>query len=187
MRANRSYQTPMSTLLVFLITLGALYIGWTIKADAENRTRVIERAGATIRVPATWIETKSDDETILISTWNPLNKNTRCTLESTATIEGNTLSFMASQRNLARGQALTGYRVVSQRPARMNGRDIYEIEFAYIKDERGEVPQIIRGIDYLFLGDGAEALVFSFEDDAEKFEASLPEFRLIAKTLVFDS
>ncbi|NJN44066.1 MAG: hypothetical protein HC806_04600 [Anaerolineae bacterium] len=75
------------------------------------------------------------------------------------------------------------YRVISETPILVNGRDGYKVSFAYVDPGNvGEVPEVIQGIDYYF-SNGDQTLIITLEIDDGNPEEHLSDFLRFVETV----
>jgi hypothetical protein len=162
----------LSALIVAGIAILALLLGWALKTGVEYQTRPIQEAGITARIPDDWLVQYGAGDLVFL-TRNPrsLNQQYRVTLLAAAV----DLAATAQQRSNQRAQLVPSFRVLTETPIVINGRDGYKVSYALVDAEGSEMPVVIEGADYYFMA-GDRVLVVSLESDADNFADSLPRF-----------
>jgi hypothetical protein len=99
-----------------------------------------------------------------------------------------TVDQVVSLLILERGQALTAYRVLEQKQVTVFGRAAYEVGYVYVESNpdltRNSLPNIVRGLDYIFLN-GNHAIVATYWADENAFDSELGRFQRFLGSLKF--
>ncbi|MCB0036519.1 MAG: hypothetical protein KDE51_20950 [Anaerolineales bacterium] len=166
----------LSIISVTVMTLLALTIGWGLKASVQDQTRLVSQNGITATVPLDWVTDEAPD-TAALRVWNGRAPAEQFLATLYPTNEQVTIDSIVVQRNLMRGQQLNSYRVLDKVEGVINGRNIFEVQFAYVKlGRRTDLPQVIQGTDYYMdMGEG-QVLVLTVEAESGELDNLLPDF-----------
>jgi hypothetical protein len=186
---TRSLGDRYAEVSVVLVTLLALALGWALKSAVEARAVPFEAAGITAQVPAGWVRT-TGGETELLHVTDPASAGfgTTYVIAAQPVAAGTTEAQVASLVTLARGQALTAYRVLSQQPVTLNGRPAYMLTFVYVESDpdltHEALPHVVRGVEFVFL-DGERAVTVAYHADVDAYEADYGRFRRFLDSVSF--
>lgn len=166
----------LSIISVTVLTLLALTLGWGLKASVQDQTRLVSQNGITAAVPLDWVTGEAPD-TAALRVWNGRAPAEQFLATLYPTNEQVTIDSIVVQRNLMRGQQLNSYRVLDKVEGVINGRNIFEVQFAYVKlGRRTDLPQVIQGTDYYMdMGEG-QVLVLTVEAESGELDNLLPDF-----------
>lgn len=166
----------LSIISVTVLTLLALTLGWGLKASVQDQTRVVSQNGITATVPVNWV-TGEAPSTAALRVWNGRDPAEQFLATLYPTNEQVTIDSIVIQRNLTRGQQLNSYRVLDKVEGVINGRNVSEVQFAYVKPgRRNDLPQVIQGTDYYMDMGNGQALVLTVEAESGELENLLPDF-----------
>lgn len=166
-----------SVAAVIIVTILALFVGWGIKASVQNQTRLVSQNGITGTVPMGWVMGEPAAANSL-QAWDRLDPAKQFAVTLYPTNAQITVDNIVVQRNLARGQDLNSYRVLEKVNGVINGRDVFEVHFAYVKvGGRDDLPQVIQGTDYYVEHSAEQVMVLTAEATSGDLEALLPDFQ----------
>jgi hypothetical protein len=190
-RPARSLGDRYADITVIAVTALALLLGWALKSVVEARALPFEAAGVTAEVPSAWLRLSgSDSETELLRATNPASAGfgTTYIIDTPPVAAGATEAQVAGLLALSRGQTLTGYRVHDQQPVTVDGRNAYRVAFVYVESNpdltHNELPQVVRGVDFIFLA-GERAVVVTYAADQAVYEADYSRFRQFLNSVSF--
>jgi hypothetical protein len=175
--------------LVAGITLVALLGGWLFKSSVENRSVPYENAGLTAQIPQGWLNvTLQGDEILHVSDLMSSGFGTTYIVQSIPVEAGSAVGQSASLLTLQRGQQLTAYRVLDQKPVTVYGLDAYELSYVFVESDpnltHDKYPNIVRGLDYIYLS-GDHAIVVTYWAELQSYENDLGRFQRFLKSLKF--
>jgi hypothetical protein len=174
---------------VIAVTVVALLAGWLVKNSVESRSVPFEASGITAQTPQGWLTTRAQGNEILHVT-NPFSNGfgTTYILQNIPVASDGTVGQVVSLLNLYRGQALTAFRVLDQKPVTVFGRAAYEISYVFVESNpdltHNEIPNVVRGLDYIFMN-GDHAVTATFWADENSFDSDLGRFQQFLNTLKF--
>jgi hypothetical protein len=174
---------------VIAILVIALLAGWFFKSSVENLSVPVEVSGISAQTPKGWLNVNTQGNEILHVT-DPASSGFGTTyVVENIPIEPNSLiGQTVSLLTLERGQALTAYRLLDQKQVTVFGRPAYELSYVFVESNpnmtHNELPNIVRGMDYIFLN-GDHAVVATYWADEQAFEVDLGRFQLFLKSLKF--
>lgn len=166
-----------SVAAVIIVTAIALFLGWGIKASVQNQTRLVSQNGITGAVPLGWVmgETAAANS---LHAWDSFDPAKQFAVTLYPINEQISVDQVVVQRNLERGQALNSYRVLEKVNGVINGRNVFEVHFAYVRvGGRDELPQVIQGTDYYVEHSAEQVMVLTAEAASGDLEALLPDFQ----------
>ena len=179
-------KSSYSAWIISIVTVVALLLGWGLKTAVENKSQVVEHNGIRASIPENW----AVDKGLLIeekvcSASDPLSAFPVYTVKLLPSSEAVTLSDIAFNLNLERGQQLISYSVLEQNLVRFAGQEVYRLHFAYVKaNEQNEKPIVVEGLDYIF-PTLPKALVVTLEDDSRQYQDALPRFKNFVKNVSY--
>ncbi len=174
---------------VIVLTLVALLGGWLLMNSVENRSVSFESSGISAQTPQGWLKTAVQGDEILRVT-DPLSSGfgTTYSLENIPVASDATFGTVVSLLTLQRGQALTAFRVLDQKPVTVFGQSAYEISYVFVESNpdltHAALPNIVRGLDYIFLN-GDHAVVATYWAEEKAFESDLGRFQRFLGSLKF--
>jgi hypothetical protein len=174
---------------VIAVTVVALLVGWLIKNSVESRSVPFEASGISAQTPQGWLKARAQGNEILHVT-NPFSSGFGSTyiLQNIPVASDATVGQAASMLTLQRGQALTAFRVLDQKPVTVFGRAAYEISYVFVESNpdltHNEIPNVVRGLDYIFMN-GDHAVTATFWADEKSFDSDLGRFHQFLNTLKF--
>jgi hypothetical protein len=174
---------------VIIITVVAVLAGWLIKNSVENRSVPFTGSGISAQTPAGWMTTKVQGNEILhVSDLLSSGFGTTYTIESIPVATDATVDQVVSVLTLQRGQSLNSYRVLEQQKVTVIGRAAYEISYVYVESNpnltHNEIPNIVQGLDYIFLN-GDHAIVATYWADEKEYASDLGRFQRFLSSLKF--
>jgi hypothetical protein len=167
----------LSALLVTGVTLIALVLGWLIMNSVVSRTIPIGQNGVTASVPSGWmVKYGLQNEEMVFSTSDQLDPHHRYAVYLRPAVPGGSVTDVAAPRILEYGLNGSGYQLLDQSPAQVNGVEGYRVEFAYIRTGGpGLAPVVIRGVDY-YVPQGQKVLIISMENESSHFASGVEAF-----------
>jgi len=171
------------------ITVVALLAGWLFKNSVESRSVTFSAAGISAQTPQGWLLNNTQGNEILHVT-NPLSSGfgITYTIENMPIASGSTMDQVVGLLILDRGQALTAFRVLEQKKVTVSGRAAFEVSYVYVESNpnltHNELPNIVRGLDYIFLN-GDHAIVATYWADENTFDSDLGRFQQFLGSLKF--
>jgi len=174
---------------VIAVTVVALLAGWLTKNSVENRSIPFEASGISAQTPQGWLMTSAQGNEILHVT-DPLSSGfgTTYSIENIPVALDATVDQAVSLLTLQRGQALTAYRILEQKQVTVFGQAAYEVGYVFVESNpnltHNEIPNIVRGLDYIFLN-GDHAIVATYWADENAFESDLGRFQRFLNSLKF--
>jgi hypothetical protein len=188
---SKTYSTSyrLADWAVIAVSVVALLAGWLIKNSVESRSIPFEASGISAQTPQGWLMTSAQGNEILHVS-DPLSSGfgTTYIIENIPTASDATIGQGVSLLILERGQALTAFRVLEQKQVTLFGRAAYEVSYVYVESNpnltHNEIPNIVRGLDYIFLN-GDHAIVATYRADEKAFESDLGRFQRFLSSLKF--
>ncbi|MGZ6347291.1 MAG: hypothetical protein ACXWNC_06965 [Anaerolineales bacterium] len=179
----------LSDWAVIFVTLIAVLAGWLIKTGVQNRSVSFASSGISAQTPEGWLSSKVQGNEILHVT-DPLSTGfgTTYTIENIPVATDITVDQVVSSLTLQRGQSMNSFRVLKQQAVTIAGRVAYEISYVYVESNpnltHNEIPNIVQGLDYVFLN-GDHAIVATFWADENEYASDLARFQLFLSSLKF--
>ncbi len=174
---------------VIAVTVVALLAGWLTKNSVESRSVPFEGSGISAQTPQGWLMTSAQGNEILHVT-DPLSSGFGSTyiIQNIPVAADSTVGQAVSLLTLERGQALTAYRILEQKQVTVFGQAAYEVGYVFVESNpnltHNEIPNIVRGLDYIFLN-GDHAIVATYWADEKAFESDLGRFQRFLNSLKF--
>jgi hypothetical protein len=174
---------------VIVITVAAVLVGWLIKNSVQNRSIPFASSGISAKTPEGWLPTKAQGNEILHVT-DPLASGfgTTYTIQNIPVAKDATVEQVVSMLTLQRGQSLNSFRVLEQQPVTISGRSAYEIGYVYVESNpnltHNEIPNIVKGLDYIFLN-GDHTVVATYWADEKEYTSDLGRFLQFLSSLKF--
>jgi len=174
---------------VIAVTVVALLAGWLTKNSVESRSIPFEGSGISAQTPQGWLMTSAQGNEILHVT-DPLSSGFGSTyiIQNIPVAADSTVGQAVSLLTLERGQALTAYRILEQKQVTVFGQAAYEVGYVFVESNpnltHNEIPNIVRGLDYIFLN-GDHAIVATYWADEKAFESDLGRFQRFLNSLKF--
>lgn len=163
---RRAYEATGSTILALGVSVILLLAGFALKEITEQRTQVVSGAGIEAVAPHGWRADSTGSELVVR---HPGDPRTLMAASVVATVPAD-LAQMALETTTERGRALLGFQVTRQAPVSAGGRTGEQVEFAYVTNAgTGGAVELIDGVD-IYLVDGSQVVVVSFEAPREEFE-----------------
>jgi hypothetical protein len=195
----KSVNSQLAEWAVIALTVVALLAGWLIKNGVETRSVAFQAGGVSAQTPQGWLKTSAQVNEILrvtdpnsggFGTTYIVKNFTGSADITTNPPSGQNVTFdqMASLLILDRGLALTSYRVLGEQQVTVFGQDAYEISYVYVESDpnvtHNDLPNIVRGLDYIFLK-GDHAIVVTYWADENAFQSDLGRFQRFLGSLKF--
>ncbi|HCC79401.1 MAG: hypothetical protein A2X25_06745 [Chloroflexi bacterium GWB2_49_20] len=174
---------------VIAIATIALLTGWFYKSSVENRSVPFEASGISAQTPQGWLMASTQGNEVLHVT-DPTSGGfgTSYIVQNIPVEADSVVGQAVSLLTLQHGQALTAYRLLEQRQVTVSGKPAYELSYVFVESNpnltHNEFPNIVRGMDYIFLT-GDHAVVATYWADKQTFEDDLGRFQLFLKSLKF--
>jgi hypothetical protein len=174
---------------VIAVTVVALLAGALVKNSVENRSVPFAASGISAQTPQGWLKTNAQGDEILHVT-NPLSSGfgTTYIIKNIPVASDATVGQAVSLLSLQRGQALTAFRVLDQKQVTVFGQPAYEVSYVFVESNpdltHNEIPNIVRGLDYIFLT-GDHAVIATYWADENAFASDLGRFQQFLNTLKF--
>jgi hypothetical protein len=184
-----SFGEHFSEWLVAAITLVALLAGWLYKSSVENRSVLFESSGISAQTPQGWHSiTPQGDEVLHVS--DPLSSGfgTTYIVQRIPVEAGSAVGQAASLLTLQRGQQLTAYRVLDQKPVTVYGQEAYELSYVFVESDpnltHDEFPNIVHGLDYIYMA-GDHVVVVTYWAEKQTYDYDLGRFLRFLRSLKF--
>lgn len=174
---------------VLALTLLALLAGWVFKSGVENRSVSLQVSGISAQTPQGWLQVSTSGNEVLHVT-NPASSGfgTSYIVQSIPVEAGSALGQAASLLTLQRGQQLTAYRVLDQKPVTVYGQEAYELSYVFVESDpnltHDKFPNIVRGLDYLYLA-GDHVVVVTYWAEKQTYEIEYGRFLRFLRSLKF--
>ena len=176
---------------VIAFVVVCLFLGWLVKVGVENRTTGFDdpALGISLNYPASWVTTQ--EEYAHLAVFNPQTPSvyhTKFTLRSVDWNEELEIGNFIMELTAERGTALALYRTISMKPMQVKDRKGMQIAYAYATDPIGmhagvvSVPKIVRALDVI-IPDGNKIHILTFSAEENEYEANLPHFYRILKSV----
>ncbi len=95
---------------------------------------------------------------------------------------------MVSLLTIQYGQDLAAFRVLNQQAVTVDGREAYQVEYAYVESDpnvaRADLPVVVRGLDTIFI-DGEKAIIASYRASEAGYEGGLAAFYRFLHSIKF--
>jgi len=174
---------------VIAVTVLALLAGWLIKNSVESRSVPFESSGISAQTPQGWLLTTAQgDEILHVTNLLSTGFGTTYIIQNIPIAADATVGQAVSLLSLQRGQALTAFRVLEQKQVTVFGQAAYELGYVYVESNpnltHNEIPNVVRGLDYIFLN-GDHAVIATFWADDKSFESDLGRFQRFLSSLKF--
>jgi hypothetical protein len=168
------------------ITLLALILGVALMTGVQSQTKLVDHNGVKAAVPPDWFVTKGlVTEKLVFQAGDPFDPSHIYAINQLPTAPGSPVTDLVGPRNLARGQSLDSYRVLDQTAVVFMGKQAYKVHFAYVNPlGQDQVPLVIEGVDYYFLGQ-PNSMVVTMEEETGLFEEAVPNFMTFLSTVSF--
>jgi hypothetical protein len=179
----------LSDWAVIIVTVIALLAGLLFKNSVESRSTLFTASGISAQTPQGWLMTKAQGNEILHVT-DPLSSGfgTTYVIQKIPIAADATVAQVVSLLILDRGQALTDFRVLEQNQVTVSGKAAYEVGYVYVESNpnltHNELPNIVRGLDYIFLI-GDHAIVATYWADEKEYPSDLGRFQQFLSSLKF--
>ena len=174
---------------VIIVTLVVLLAGWLYMGSVENRALPFEAGGIKASVPAGWIQSELGGDVILHA-----RERASAGFQTTYIVTRQLISADGGQNEavslltLKYGQELTAFRILSQQTVSVNGREAYEITYAYVESDpnvsHADLPVVVRGVDYIFSTEENAIIVTCRASEAE-YEGGLNAFHRFVNSIQF--
>ncbi|MGQ9683966.1 MAG: hypothetical protein ACUVX9_15655 [Anaerolineae bacterium] len=175
--APTAYRRGLSTWLVWLVVAVALAGGWALKAYAENLSETFARGGVSVRYPAGWVASESDEGVLRFR--DPRAGGVAPILEVRsypgAAGQGVTaaLTVQADALALTRARVLSAYRTLeTDYGATWRGRPALRVTYAFVRDlpnpALANPPVVVLGEDLMVL-DGDRVIVFTLQAPEDQY------------------
>ena len=148
---------------VWVAVVVMLAVGWLVIRNVEARTVSFTdpQGGLRVRYPEGWFPVPGS--TAVLDVQDPLTGAavpTRLIVAREPRVPDKTLGQVSTEVALARAQQIAMYRVLSERAARIGGKDALIVEYAFVEDPHESVlaaarlPVVVRGLHVVVFADG---------------------------------
>lgn len=159
-------------LLTVVLAVVALALGFLLRLAVESRTTSVSLGGVSASVPAGWVVTPGVGDRAF-SAFDPRSPDTTfgASLVPGSDAEG------AARAQLGQDHALRdGFTELDAFPVRLDGREGYQIEYAFVESgTEGGLPVTLRGVVH-FLVDGDVVIGLNYVAPADTFADKLDRF-----------
>lgn len=174
---------------VIIVTLVALLAGWLYMGSVQSRTLPFDAEGLKASVPAGWIQSEPGGEVVMqVRQRASAGFQTEYTVTQQLLTADSGMNEVVSLLTIRYGQELTAFRVLSQQAVKVNGRDAYEISYAYVEADPNishlDLPVVVRGLDYIFLN-GEKAIIATYRASESEYQGGLAAFLRFLHSLQF--
>jgi hypothetical protein len=174
---------------VIVVTLVALLAGWLYMGSVQSRALPFEAEGLKASVPAGWIQSEPGGEVLMqVRQRASAGFQTEYTVTQQPLTADSGMNEVVSLLTIRYGQELMGFRVLSQQAVTVNGRDAYEISYAYVEADPNvshlDLPVVVRGLDYIFLN-GEQAVIATYRASEAEYQGGLAAFLRFLHSLQF--
>jgi len=174
---------------VIVLTLLALITGGLVKSGVENRSVPFEASGISAQTPLGWMTTSVKGAEILhVTDLLSSGFGTTYILQDIPVASDAVVGQVVSLLTLQYGQDLTAFRVLEQKQVTVYGQPAYEIGYVFVESNpnltHNEIPNVVRGLDYIFMADG-HAVVATYRADESTYSSGLGRFLQFLRTLKF--
>ncbi|MGH2524632.1 MAG: hypothetical protein ACRDH2_19165, partial [Anaerolineales bacterium] len=165
---------------VVLLLVGAL--AWN---NAVNRFTAFDKGGFRGVYPAYFSDDTGEGEVLRVS--DTLGTDSEFSITTVDLESGQNENTVASQLAGSRGTDFDAYRVMSQGQTTVNGKTALQQRFAYVDSSglTGATPQVVEGLDYIFVLDGGRAVVVTLLTDPDNVADVEPLFGRFLNSLSF--
>jgi hypothetical protein len=178
------------TYLCILLTVGMLAVGFNLRSSIVDATRRFEspEVGISVRYPASWLIDQSSPQYV-VRLQDPVAIPYKTSITIRILPRGETPSAEEVLRDLSlrRSRQVAPYRSLGIEPIRLgSGLEGRQQTYAFAEVEKNPFlqsePIIVRAVDVVFLR-GSQALVITFETDAQSYESNRRYFEAFLATL----
>lgn len=174
---------------VIVVTLVALLAGWFYMGSVESRTLPFEAEGIKASAPAGWIQSEPGGDVLMqVRQRASAGFQTEYTVTQQPLTAESGLNEVVSLLTIRYGQELTAFRVLSQQAVIVDGREAYEISYAYVEADPNishlDLPVVVRGLDYIFLN-GEKAVIATYRASEAEYQGGLAAFLRFIHSLQF--
>jgi hypothetical protein len=165
---------------VVIVTVLALLLGWLFMDSVQSRTLPFDADGVKADIPAGWMQSEPQGDVLVQA-----RQRASAGYQTTYIISKQLLNANGGQNEavslltLKNGQELTAYRVLDQRVVTLDGREAYEVSYAYVEANpnvtHADLPVVVRGVDYIFFT-GEGALIVTYRASESEYEGGLAGF-----------
>jgi hypothetical protein len=187
--AKLSLGDRYAEIAVIALTLVALLTGWLYMASVESRTLPFEAGGIKASVPAGWIQSEPEGDVVMQARQRAsagFQMMYMITRQPMAADGGQ--NEAVSLLTLKYGQELTAFRILSPQVVTVNGRDAYEITYAYVESDpnvsHADLPVVVRGVDYIFFAEGG-AIIATYRASEAEYEGGLNAFHRFINSMEY--
>ncbi len=180
--------------LVVVLVFVALLAGWAVKSWVEGQTVSFtsDDGAVSLRYPARWLE--QVDKNTVLTVRDVRREGAFKPTFSLSTREMNpdyplTQNDLLVALSIAKGDELTGFRVLSVEPGMVGGKEASTMTYAYVVEAAGgpeaAVPVVVEAADCVTIHEG-RAYIFTFATLEEDFEQEQENFRSLLATVEFE-
>ncbi len=165
---------------VLALTIIALFIGWMYKSSVENRSVPFTSGSVSAALPAGWLQSEGKDgDLVRVTDMTSSGFATTYKVRYAEVSKDVTYDQFASADIRSLGQNLTAFRVLSQQQVTVNGKEAFEVKYAFVESNpnaaRQELPVVVRGLEYVFIKDG-KAVTVTYWASQSEYESDLNLF-----------
>jgi hypothetical protein len=169
-----------SEVTVILLTLAALLASWFYMVSVESRALPFESDGIQAAIPAGWIQSEpGSDILVQVRERASTGFQTEYSIAQKPLTADGGLNDVVSLLTIQYGQDLTAFRVLEQQAVTFDGKEAYEIRYAYVEADpnvsHADLPVVVQGLDYIFLK-GEKAVIASYRASEAEYEGGLAAF-----------
>jgi hypothetical protein len=167
-------------LAVLIILAVALVLGLVLKMFVEGQTRAVSGGGLNAAIPADWVYQPGGGDVAFVAN-DPRIPGHRYLVTQIAGAPGG-LRESVDRYSGAKSQLHEAYQSLGGEPVTIGGRSGEAVDYAFVLDREGRVPQAIQARD-VFFQNGDRVLVISLEAPTDRFEESLPAFEAFVRSV----
>jgi len=196
---NTSAGQRLADWSVIVITIAALLAGWLLMNSVESRGVPFDASGISAQTPQGWLKSSVQGNEVLYVS-DPFSSGFGTTyivqkisgpidiVNDAPVAQDATVDQVVSLLTLQYGQSLNSFRVLEKKLVTVNGQEAYEISYVFVESNpdltHSEIPNIVRGLDYIFLK-GDHAIVATYRADEKSFDSDMGRFQRFLTGLKF--
>jgi hypothetical protein len=165
---------------VLVVLAIALVLGFAVKTLVESQTRAVTGGGLRASIPADWVYQPGGGDVAFVAN-DPRIPGRRYIVTQIGGFAGG-LREAVDVYSAGKAQLHEAYQSLGGAPVTIGGRSGQAVDYAFVLDREGRVPQSIQARD-VFFQDGDRVLVISLEAPANRFEESLPAFEAFVRSV----
>jgi hypothetical protein len=165
---------------VLVVLAIALVLGFALKTFVEGQTRSVSGGGLRASIPADWVYQPGGGDVAFVAN-DPRIPGHRYLVTQIAGAPGG-LREVVDRYSGAKSQLHQAYQSLGGEAVTIGGRSGEAVDYAFVLDRTGRVPQAIQARD-VFFENGNQVLVISLEAPSDRFEESLPAFEAFVRSV----